>query len=379
MQSLNTDLNCKYDKICGSCSFSLPYYEQLNYKKNHFSTQLNEHLKLQKIECFSSFKNHFRIRAEFRIFKTDDDIFYALVGKDKKLFCIDSCKIVSRQIHFLMPRLLQAIKLNNTLKQRLFGVEFISSQKDKLLVTLIYHKEINDFLAQNAKILAQNLDIFIILRSKGKRLVINQDYTSQKVLGKTYFYTENSFIQPNLHVNKKMLLWLKKSLKIYQNSQSDLLELYCGFGNFTFGLCEYFNNILATEVSKTSIKIAQKISENNHINNIKFLRMDVRDLALAFANVREFKRLKMQDINLNSYNFKAVLVDPPRSGLDKQSIELIQNFETIIYISCNQESLKKDLEFLPKHYVQKAAVFDQFAYTKHLESILILRLKNEFC
>jgi len=130
--------------------------------------------------------------------------------------------------------------------------------------------------------------------------------------------------------------------------------------------------VLATEISKTSIKSAKTNCELNNINNIEFIRMSSEEFVEAKNKVREFTRLK--DIDLDSYKFSTLFLDPPRAGLDVTTTKLAQNFEQIIYISCNPQTLHRDLETLTKtHTIEKFALFDQFAYSNHIESGAILK------
>jgi tRNA (uracil-5-)-methyltransferase len=161
-----------------------------------------------------------------------------------------------------------------------------------------------------------------------------------------------------------MITWAIEQVK---ENGSDLIELYCGLGNFTLPLSRYFDNVLATEISKNSIKAAKENCILNNINNISFIRLNASETAQALAKTREFRRLK--DINLEKYSFSTILVDPPRAGLDEDSINLVKEFKNIVYISCNPETLARDLETLSKsHKVINGAIFDQFPYTKHIES-----------
>ena len=74
--------------------------------------------------------------------------------------------------------------------------------------------------------------------------------------------------------------------------------------------------------------------------------------------------------------FSTVLVDPPRAGLDEASIGLISKIENIIYISCNPETLARDLKTLTQtHEVMEAAMYDQFPHTAHVESGVFLKKK----
>ena len=97
----------------------------------------------------------------------------------------------------------------------------------------------------------------------------------------------------------------------------------------------------------------------------------------ALNKSRRFTRLK--EIDLDSYNFSTVLVDPPRAGLDSDTIRLISEIKNIIYISCNPETLARDLESLTKsHHIEESAIFDQFPHTHHIESGVFLVKKSIF-
>ena len=148
--------------------------------------------------------------------------------------------------------------------------------------------------------------------------------------------------------------------------------MYCGGGNFTIPLSTKFNKVLATEISKTSIKSALKNCELNNVNNISFIRMSAEEFVQGLQEVRTFNRLK--DVNLKDYNFDTIFMDPPRSGLDDTTRALAKDFSNIIYISCNPETLHRDLKELTNtHEIVKFALFDQFAYTHHIESGVILK------
>jgi tRNA (uracil-5-)-methyltransferase len=129
--------------------------------------------------------------------------------------------------------------------------------------------------------------------------------------------------------------------------------------------------VLATEISKTSINSALFNCEKNDTNNIEFVRMSSEDFTDALNGVRQFRRLK--DVALDDYDISTVLVDPPRSGLDDGTLELISRYSRIIYISCNPETLVKNLKALEADFeIEKLAFFDQFPYTHHIESAVVL-------
>ncbi|MFY9070088.1 tRNA (uridine(54)-C5)-methyltransferase TrmA [Aliarcobacter butzleri] len=371
-------MNCNYFGICASCTlFDKTYEEQLNYKiqreKERFSNFTNI-----DFDIIKSNESNFRNRAEFRIWwekgeNNKEILSYAMNDFKKNILKINSCEMVSFHIKELMPKLIDELQNDLELSFKLFAVEFLGSSTKDMLVTLIYHKKLEESWIQKAKEIEKRLDIKIIGRSKKQRLVLTNDYINEtlNISNQNFFfaYEENGFTQPNTNVNVQMIEWVLENTK---NSSKDLCELYCGGGNFTIPLSTKFRKVLATEISKTSIKSALRNCSLNKIESISFIRMSAEDFVQALNKVRAFNRLK--DINLDDYEFDTIFMDPPRSGLDDTTRNLAKDFENIIYISCNPETLHRDLEELTKtHEIEKFALFDQFAFTNHIESGVILR------
>jgi tRNA (uracil-5-)-methyltransferase len=291
---------------------------------------------------------------------------------------IDDFPIAHPAIQALMPQIRQAVLEHAVLRERLFQVEFLVSLKGEKLVTLIYHKKLQQDWIDCATELAQALNIKLIGRSRKQKVCIGDDFIheSLQVNGKSYQYeqVEASFTQPNAFVNEKMLSWAQQQL---QGSEGDLLELYCGNGNFTSVLAEHFDKVLATEISKSSVKAADYSFKQNGIDNVKICRMASEELTQAMNQERTFKRLQQQAINIDDYAFSTVFVDPPRAGLDDGTLQLCQNFEQILYISCNPISLADNLQRLCQtHDIVSCALFDQFPYTQHIESGVLLQIKK---
>ncbi len=86
----------------------------------------------------------------------------------------------------------------------------------------------------------------------------------------------------------------------------------------------------------------------------------------------------LQGTNLDEYDLQTILVDPPRAGLDPKTMELLSEFQNILYISCNPDTLKANLDQISSsHDVVKFALFDQFPYTHHTECGVLLSKKSE--
>lgn len=364
-------MHCRYFGECGSCKlFNLSYDQQIEQKKELIK-ELFESLHVQDFSLRQSPDSHYRNRAEFRIWHDGESLSYAMGKLDGKgALKIESCPKVVKQIYDLMPLLKEEIEQNQLLKRKLFAVEFLSSTQ-KCLVSLLYHKPLDDSWEEEAKIVAQKLGISLIGRSRKVKKVINEDFVidSLKIKNETYKYKiiEGGFSQPNSFMNAQMIEWVLEHIE----DAKDLLELYCGHGNFTLPLSKKFRRVLATEISKSSIASALKSCELNGIENIEFLRMSAEELTSALDKEREFNRLK--GIDLDSYDFSHVFVDPPRAGIDEKSLTFLKRFDTIIYISCNPQTLKRDIQFLEDYEIEDFILFDQFPHTLHVEAGAILK------
>ena len=342
-------------------------YQQQLRDKTDYLKKLFQGLDFPEIEVFESPEQHYRMRAEFRIWHEGGEMFYAMFERGQKasgasLIRCDQFSAASESINALMPKLIEAAAQNPELKNRWYAVEFLSALSGEMLVTMIYHKK---------------LGIHIIGRSRGQKIVLTQGYITEElnVNGKTFRYrqVEGSFTQPNARVCEKMLGW---ACDVAQNLSGDLLELYCGNGNFTLPLSQYFRQVLATEVSKTSVYAAQWNIEANQRDNIKIARLSAEEFTEAYMQSREFRRLQEQGISLKDYDFSTIFVDPPRAGVDEETLKLVSQFDNIIYISCNPETLRANLDTLCRtHTVKRAALFDQFPFTHHIESGVWLERK----
>ena len=327
------------------------------------------------ITPFPSPDIHYRARAEYKIFHDEAGCHYAMRHLDKKRFVVlEECPMVAEPVAERMWRLMELVNGDETLSRKLFGIEFLSATTGEVLVTMLYHRRLDETWEERARALQRQIDARIIGRSRGQKVVPGEEFVTEaiEVAGRRWLYRhyEQSFTQPNPFVNAKMIAWAMTQAA--NHGRGDFCELYAGSGNFTIPMSMLFERLLATEISKRSIKAAKENCRLNGVDNITFVRMSSEEFTEALEGRRRFTRLK--DIDLGSYDIGTVLVDPPRAGLDEGTRRLIARFDTILYISCNPETLARDLQELSRtHRVMDAALFDQFAYTPHMEAGVVLK------
>lgn len=344
-------------------------YDSLLDEKTTTVKALFETLYQDEFDIVSSETTGFRMRAEFKVWHDGDDLYYVMYkkGEPKKPYRVDEFLIADQQIQTLMPELLNAVRENQILRKKLFQVEFLTTLSGQKLITLIYHRQLDEAWEIQARALEKQLDVMIIGRARKQQLVLTQDYVEETltIFGESYSYKqiEGGFTQPNAKVNEQMIMWACNRAK---ETSGDLLELYCGNGNFTLPLSKFSEKVLATEISKTSVRAAEFNIALNHCENIRVARLSSEEYTQVSLGTKETRRMPKEE--LAEYQFTTVFVDPPRAGLDDGTRALVSDFENIIYISCNPETLKRDLEVLfSTHRIERMAMFDQFPYTDHAE------------
>ena len=345
------------------------YTRQLKDKKDLFFTFFSELTK--NLNYFPSPPSNFRTRAELGV-HVSNNIQFTMVENNKKIN-VDQLMICDAKINQFISQLKTELLSSDEIKEKLFQTEIQVSRSGEGIISLIYHKPLDTNWIKKANKLSSEIGASIIGRSRKQKLVIGKDFVTEtynthikKIKVNLY---EQCFSQPNPYICDEMLTWVSKSKRLHHH----VTELHCGVGTFTILLSNLYSRVLATENSRPSIKALEKNIQINSIENVETARMSGLETLEALNKKREFNRMKHLDL----LNFKkdVLFLDPPRSGLDVESINLIKElkFKEIIYLSCGFQSLKSNLkEFLTDYKVKKAALFDQFPYTDHIETGVIL-------
>ncbi|RAH38922.1 tRNA (uridine(54)-C5)-methyltransferase TrmA [Halomonas sp. SL1] len=358
------------------------YDEQLAAKRDRLTAQFARFAP-PELEVHASPASHYRQRCEFRVWHEGDDLYYAMFEvdpedpKQKTVVRLDDYPVAGQRINELMPALRERLLDNPTLRHRLFQVEFLTTLTGEALVTLIYHRQLDEAWEVEARALEQALDIMIIGRARKQRLVLTRDHVWERlgVDGREFVYqqVENSFTQPNAEICRSMLSWARDVTA--GSTERDLVELYCGNGNFTVALAENFRRVLATEISRTSVASARENLAANGVDNAVVGRMSAEEFSQALRGEKGGRRVA--EFGLDDYDFSTVLVDPPRAGLDEDSCRQLSDYERIVYISCNPDTLADNLETLTRtHEVVRFALFDQFPWTHHCECGVLLERRR---
>lgn len=157
------------------------------------------------------------------------------------------------------------------------------------------------------------------------------------------------------------------AIKMAQLRKTDVVyDLYCGLGTIGIFLANKVKEVYGIEVVEEAVKMAEENAIMNGIGNIKFVAGDVEKV---FMNLLK-KSSTYPDV---------IFVDPPRKGLDNNTVSNIKAIEPkeIIYISCNPATLIRDIKsFEEKYELKEIRTVDMFPFTSHVESVALLTFKG---
>ena len=191
-------------------------------------------------------------------------------------------------------------------------------------------------------------------------LIYNEGDLIETILGNKFIVNAGCFFQVNMY-SSKFIYNIVKSL-ITPKKDNILFDLCCGIGMYSIILSDFFKKVIGIDNNIQNIILAELNSEMNKKSNIKFIRNRVEE---CFTNL----------VTMNFTN-KSLIVNPPRRGLYEEVLksinENIDSIDEIIYISCNVETLKRDLDLLnlKSKRITHIIPLNQFPSTEHYEIIL---------
>ncbi|MBQ6025356.1 MAG: 23S rRNA (uracil(1939)-C(5))-methyltransferase RlmD [Lachnospiraceae bacterium] len=194
-------------------------------------------------------------------------------------------------------------------------------------------------------------------------------FIEDEMMGLKFRISPDSFYQVNPYQTEKLY---KKAIEYaFENNASPMIiDTYCGTGTIGMGMADKAEKVIGIELNASAVKDAIQNAKKNGIKNIEFVKAD------ATAWMQEYQN-KIKE-NAKDY---VLIMDPPRSGSTDAFINAAANagIEHIVYVSCNPETLARDLKaFIKKKYkVKKITPVDMFPWTEHVESCVLLeRVSN---
>lgn len=380
---------CKTFIKCGGCSLRHMKYDcTLQLKKQMVENCLYKELgrKINVNETIGmSNPYYYRNKLQYPIGldHSKQAIMGIYANRSHNIISVDQCFIQDQTCQNIAKDVYEFIKKNRlepydeTTLQGIFRhiVIKIGKFSNEIMVILVLNKEkfekqdeLVSYLLDrysNIKTIIKNINSQNTNVILGKKNIIlyGSGYIYDQLGEYKFKISPLSFYQVN-PIQTKVLY--NKAIEIAKLEGSEtVLDLYCGIGTISIFLSKYIKKVYGIEVVEDAIKDAKENVKINGINNVEFLAGDVEKI------LPELLKRVIPDV---------VFVDPPRKGLDQNTIKNIMkvNPEKIVYISCNPATLARDLRLLGEKYeVKKVQPVDMFPYTTHVECVALLTLENQ--
>lgn len=374
-----------YTQVGSSNLMHINYNEQLNYKKEFIHFHLNT--KLRKLArgirvnktVRSSNEFYYRNKIDLPVRFLDGKNEVGLYKRATNWFVkIDGYVLHQKVLDEVCKNALELMNKFNingydekTKEGYITHLSIRANEKDEVQLTFVLKRKIDltklteELVKNNSKIVSvyysfvprldSNRDLF----SNKLVKIYGEDYLKIKLDEFTFLLKPNTFFQLNTKQAEKLFKLVVKKGRL--NKNDIVLDAYSGVGTIATFISPHVKEVIAIEKIKEATQANILTNEINNISNLTPITGDV---------IRRVKELDKK--------FTVMVFDPPRVGLNKPLIEFILKEvpKKIIYVSCNPETLARDLKELSSKYkIDSITPFDMFPQTSHTESITILYLK----
>lgn len=377
---------CPLAKKCGGCQLqNMKYERQLKWKQARCEILLKKFGKVEKIIGMEN-PYHYRnkVQAAFARTKSGKIISGVYQSGSHRIVMVDSCmtedqtadKIIvdirnmlpkfriwtydeDKGTGFLRHVLVKRGFTSGEVMVVIVGASGYFPMKKKFTAALLeMHPEITTVVLNiNPK------DTNLVLGDK-EEVLYGNGYIEDTLCGCVFRISPKSFYQINPVQTEKLYGKAMELAGLDENST--VLDAYCGIGTIGLVAAKTAGNVIGVELNPDAVKDAISNAKRNNSKNAKFYCADAGDF--------------MQELAENGERFDVVFMDPPRSGSSKKFIEslAVASPETVVYISCNPETLARDLQMMTKkgYKVKKICPVDMFPHTNHIECVVLLKKLN---
>lgn len=374
--------DCPYSQRCGGCSFrNMTYDEELKYKLSRVNDSLERigHLAIQTEEIIGAKSvDHYRNKAQYPVSVCEGELFAGFYAyKSHRIIPCSDCRLQPKEFEQgikAFEKWVEAADVTsydeNTGRGLLRHIYFRKGfATDELMACAVINGDsipkadlLIDLLRKNLP----NLKSVVVNINKSKTNVIlgktsktiwGSDTINDRLLGKSFVISPNSFYQVN-HSQCERLYEKAKEYAGLTGSEV-LLDLYCGVGTIGLTMADGAKRLVGIEIIPQAVENAKINAALNNITNAEFICADAAKGA---------ELLREEGITPD-----VIILDPPRKGCDKALLDTVVQMapKKIVYVSCDSATLARDLEILKnKDYItQRVTAVDMFPRTPHVEAV----------
>lgn len=381
-----TEIVCPVAKKCSGCQLSnLNYEQQLVFKQNKVNKLLAKYCRPEPITGMEH-PYHYRNKAQavFKINRSKQLVSGVYQSSTTAVVEVENCMLQTEETNRILQtlcRLLKSFKVmpydNRTGKGYLRSVlvrqGFVSGE---IMVILIGATNIfpgkKTFISALVKSHPQIKTIVLSVNRNPEKLLVGSECKTiygegtitDELCGLQFLISPKSFYQVN-PVQTEVLY--EKVMELAQVKPTDtVFDAYCGVGTMGLIAAKQAKKVYGTEINGTAIYDAKQNAKLNKIKNAEFYKADAKEF--------------IQDLVRENITVNVVFADPPRAGCSKEFLQSLVTLqpEKVVYVSCNPETLARDLQFLTKngYSAKKLYPVDMFPHTNHVECVVLMTRKS---
>lgn len=373
---------CPVAGKCGGCQYlNKEYKEQLKIKEDYARSLCGSFVKFQPIIGMDNPK-HYRnkVHAAFGEDRKHGIISGQYEEKTHRIVPIDSCLLENQkadEIIVTIRGLLKSFKIRpfnedtgyGLLRHVMVRTGHVSGQ---IMVVLVIASPImpskNNFVKALLKAHPEITTIVVNVNNRTDSMVLGnkeqvlygKGYIEDTLCGKTFRISPKSFYQVNPIQTEK--LYGKAIEFAALTGKETVLDAYCGTGTIGMIASDKAGKVIGVELNPDAVRDARNNAKNNNIKNIEFYQKDAGQFMVQLAE--------------ENVPIDVVLMDPPRAGSDEAFLSSLVKLgpRKVVYVSCNPETLARDLKYLTKHgyKAEKGVCVDMFPWTGHVESVVLM-------
>ena len=377
----NRQIKCPKARQCGGCQLQgISYEEQLEQKQKKTEELIGPYCRVFPI-CGMEDPYHYRNKVHAVLDHKKGKVISGIYAEGShRVVPVDSCLIEDEkadEIIVTIRELLQSFKLpvyDEDTGRGLFRHILIRVGKTsgQIMVVLVMASPIfpskNNFIRvlrqkhPEITTIVQNIndqDTSMVLGEREK-VLYGKGYITDTLCGKVFRISSRSFYQINPVQTEKLY---QKAIHLASlTGKERIVDAYCGIGTIGLIASDRVKQVIGIELNEDAVRDAMKNARANNVSNVEFYCDDAGDF--------------MREMAANGEKVDVVFMDPPRSGSDEIFLSSVVQLapKRVVYISCNPETMARDLEYLTDHGYRAITAwpFDMFPSTGHIEVVTCL-------
>lgn len=378
---------CPYSRKCGGCQLiDVPYEKQLKEKEKTLKKLLGEFGKIEPIMGMEN-PDHYRnkVHAVFGIDGRKRPVAGVYEAKSHRVVDVEHCFLENEkatEIIRTIKSLLRSFKIKTYDEDSGYGLlrhVLIRTAKEtgQIMVVLVLASPIlpskNNFVKALRKehpeittvVLNVNDRATSMVLGEKEQVIYGKGYIEDILCGKRFKISPKSFYQVNPLQTEKLYGTTLEFADL--TGKETVLDAYCGTGTIGIIAADNAKRVIGVELNKDAVKDAVTNAKINGVKNIEFYHKDAGQFMIQLAEQQE--------------KIDVVLMDPPRAGSDEAFLNSVVRLRPnkVVYVSCNPETLARDLTYLTKngYQVKRICGCDMFCHTEHVETVCLLSRKAQ--